>query len=160
MIADCPVDQFAQDVDVPDVPGGLLDHVNQHPPQRHRLAGPRRTEILDVELVDHAVGSGPCSPVEVDDVGGRLVYLDAEVGVLVVLVARQLTVAARRYGRSVTTFAIQLVMLSTRAVVSSEVCGQLGPLLSTDTSSGAEPDGVRQYGAPESYTQALVSAAG
>jgi hypothetical protein len=51
-------------------------------------------------------------------------------------------------GRSGTTLLIQPTTLSTRAVVSAEECGQLGPLLSTDTSRG-DVDIVK-YGAPES----------
>ena len=67
-------------------------------------------------------------------------------------------VASSDYGRSVTTVLIQLTIGSTRAVVSGVVCGQLGPVLSTDTSSGAPVEGRVKYGAPESYRQALVSA--
>jgi hypothetical protein len=52
------------------------------------------------------------------------------------------------YGRSVPS-RIQRTTGSTRAVVSCWLCGQVGPLLSTDTSSGAGPP-VVTYGAPES----------
>ena len=37
---------------------------------------------------------------------------------------------------------IHAVMVSTRAVVSALVCGQSGPVLSVDTSSGGAPAGV------------------
>jgi len=60
----------------------------------------------------------------------------------------------------VTTVLIQLVLMSTRAVVSGVVWGQFGPLLSVETSNGTPPAGVVKYGAPESYRQALVSRAG
>ena len=63
------------------------------------------------------------------------------------------------HGRSGTMVLIHLVMVSARAVVSGLVCGQSGPLLSTETSCGAARLGVVKYGAPESYRQALVSAA-
>ena len=45
---------------------------------------------------------------------------------------------------------IQVAMLSVRDVVSALVWGQLGPLLSTDTSCGGARVGVVKYGAPES----------
>lgn len=64
------------------------------------------------------------------------------------------------HGRSVTTVLIQLVLMSTRAVVSGVVWGQSGPLLSVETSNGTPPVGVVKYGAPESYMQALVLRAG
>src|ERR671916_1190139 len=51
-------------------------------------------------------------------------------------------------------------MLSTREVVSSRVCGQLGPELSTDTSFGAPQRGSTKYGAPESYGHGVVSGCG
>ncbi len=41
-----------------------------------------------------------------------------------------------------TTVLIQLVLLSTRAVVSGVVWGQFGPLLSVETSNGTPPVGV------------------
>ena len=57
-------------------------------------------------------------------------------------------------GRSRTQLRMKLSWLSTRAVVSGDVCGQLGPLDSVKTNSGVAP--VVKYGAPESYRQALV----
>jgi hypothetical protein len=71
-----PVDELAQDVDVPGVPGRLLDHVDQHPAHAHRLAEPGRAGLLDPDLVDGPVGRGPGPLVEGQDVGGRLLRLD------------------------------------------------------------------------------------
>src|SRR5436305_1590148 len=55
---------------------------------------------------------------------------------------------------------IQSAATSTRAVVSSCECGQVGPVLSTATRNCCPCRPWRKYGAPESYTQALVSACG
>jgi membrane protein len=71
-----PVDELAQDVDVPGVPGRLLDHVDQHPAHGHRLAEPGHAGLLDPDLVDGPVGRGPGPLVEGQDVGGRLLRLD------------------------------------------------------------------------------------
>jgi len=71
-----PVDQLAEDVDVAGVAGRLLDHVDQHPAHRHRLAEPGGAGLLDPDLVDRPVGRGPGPLVEGQDVGGRLVALD------------------------------------------------------------------------------------
>jgi membrane protein len=71
-----PVDQLAQDVDVPGVPGRLLDHVDQHPAHGHRLAEPGHAGLLDPDLVDGPVGRGPGPLVEGQDVGGRLLRFD------------------------------------------------------------------------------------
>jgi membrane protein len=71
-----PVDQLAQDVDVPGVTGRLLDHVDQHPAHGHRLAEPGHAGLLDPDLVDGPVGRGPGPLVEGQDVGGRLGRLD------------------------------------------------------------------------------------
>jgi len=70
------VDQLAQDVDVAGVAGRLLDHVDQHPAHRHRLAEPGGARLLDPDLVDGPVGRGPGPLVEGQDVGGRLVRFD------------------------------------------------------------------------------------
>ena len=45
---------------------------------------------------------------------------------------------------------IQGTTTSTRDVVSERLCGQFGPVLSTDVRRGAAPGGVVKYGAPES----------
>jgi MFS family permease len=71
-----PVDQLAQDVDVAGVAGRLLDHVDQDPAHRHRLAEPGHAGLLEPDLVDDPVGRGPGPVVEGQDVGGRLVGLD------------------------------------------------------------------------------------
>jgi membrane protein len=70
------VDQLAEDVDVAGVAGRLLDHVDQHPAHRHRLAEPGGARLLDPDLVDGPVGRGPGPLVEGQDVGGRLVRFD------------------------------------------------------------------------------------
>jgi membrane protein len=70
------VDQLAQDVDVAGVAGRLLDHVDQHPAHRHRLAEPGGARLLDPDLVDGPVGRGPGPLGEGQDVGGRLLRLD------------------------------------------------------------------------------------
>jgi membrane protein len=70
------VDQLAQDVDVAGVAGRLLDHVDQHPAHRHRLAEPGGARLLDPDLVDDPVGRGPGPLVEGQDIGGRLVRFD------------------------------------------------------------------------------------
>src|SRR3954471_18793877 len=52
---------------------------------------------------------------------------------------------------------IQPAMLSVRALLSTAVCGQLGPLLTTETSTGRALPRSRKNGAPESYGQGVVS---
>ena len=71
-----PVDQLAQDVDVPGVAGRLLDHVDQDPAHGHRFAEPGRAGVLQPDLVDDAVGGGPGPAVEGQNVGGRLPRFD------------------------------------------------------------------------------------
>ena len=71
VIADRSVDQLAQDVDVPGVPGGLLHHVDQHPAHRDGVAEPGGAGVLDNELVDDLIGRCPFPPVEGQDVTGR-----------------------------------------------------------------------------------------
>jgi hypothetical protein len=51
-------------------------------------------------------------------------------------------------------------MLSVRAAFSTEVCGQLGPLLTTATRIGRAVRRSTKNGAPESYGQGVVSAWG
>jgi hypothetical protein len=69
--------------------GGLLDHVDEHSTQRHRLAEPRYTDVVERELVDHlaACSSGPA--VERQDVVGGFVFGDAQIGVLVLVIEGQ-----------------------------------------------------------------------
>lgn len=74
---------------------------------------------------------------------GTMIYLDppdasagSDPGCAVVVAQRS------EHGRSGTMVLIHLVMVSTRAVVSTLVCGQSGPLLSVATSSGAPRLGV------------------
>ncbi|PRX12632.1 hypothetical protein CLV67_12755 [Actinoplanes italicus] len=55
---------------------------------------------------------------------------------------------------------IQSAMLSVRAGISTPVCGQLGPSLTTATSSGACRLDSRKKGPPESYGQGVVSGRG
>ena len=76
VVAGHPVDQLAQDVDVPGVAGRLLDHVDQDPAHGHRLAEPGHAGLLDPDLVDDPVGGGPGPLVEGQDVGGRLLRVD------------------------------------------------------------------------------------
>jgi membrane protein len=71
-----PVDQLAQDVDVPGVTGRLLDHVDQDPAHGHRLAEPGGAGLLQPDLVDDPVGRGPGPAVEGEDLGGRLLRFD------------------------------------------------------------------------------------
>ena len=46
------------------------------------------------------------------------------------------------HGRSGTIAVIHSMLVSTRAVVSALACGQFGPVLSVETSTGAAPGGV------------------
>jgi membrane protein len=71
-----PVDQLAQDVDVPGVTGRLLDHVDQDPTHGHRLAEPGGAGLLQPDLVDDPVGRGPGPAVEGEDLGRRLLRFD------------------------------------------------------------------------------------
>jgi membrane protein len=71
-----PVDQLAQDVDVPGVTGRLLDHVDQDPAHGHRLAEPGGAGLLQPDLVDDPVGRGPGPAVEGEDLGRRLLRFD------------------------------------------------------------------------------------
>jgi len=71
-----PVEQLAEDVGVAGVAGRLLDHVDQDPAHRHRLAEPGHAGLLQPDLLDGAVGRGPGPAVEGQDVGGRLVRPD------------------------------------------------------------------------------------
>jgi hypothetical protein len=64
VVADHAVDELPQDVDVAGVPGGLLDHVNEHPAERHRVAIPGGAGVIQVELGDDLVGGGPRPRVE------------------------------------------------------------------------------------------------
>jgi len=76
VVPDRPVDQLAEDVDVAGVAGRLLDHVDQDPAHRHRLAEPGHAGLLQPDLVDDPVGRGPGPAVEGQDVGGRLLRPD------------------------------------------------------------------------------------
>jgi membrane protein len=76
VVAGHAVEQLAQDVDVAGVAGRLLDHVDEDPAHRHRLAEPGHAGLLQPDLVDGPVGRGPGPPVEGEHVGGRLGRLD------------------------------------------------------------------------------------
>jgi membrane protein len=76
VVAGHAVEQLAQDVDVAGVAGRLLDHVDEDPAHRHRLAEPGHAGLLQPDLVDGPVGRGPGPAVEGDHVGGRLGRLD------------------------------------------------------------------------------------
>jgi hypothetical protein len=73
VIAGLPVDQLSENVHVAGMPGDVLDHVDEHPAHRHRLAGPRRPDVLQAHLIDHDIGRGTGTPVIGDDVGGGFV---------------------------------------------------------------------------------------
>src|SRR5687768_14295306 len=51
-------------------------------------------------------------------------------------------------------------MLSTRALDSTALCGQLGPVLTTETSAGPRRPCSRKNGPPESYGHGVVSRCG
>jgi membrane protein len=76
VVAGHAVEQLAQDVDVAGVAGRLLDHVDEDPAHRHRLAEPGHAGLLQPDLVDGPVGRGPGPAVEGEHVGGRLGRLD------------------------------------------------------------------------------------
>ena len=76
VVAGHAVDQLTQDVDVAGVAGGLLDHVDQDPAHRHRLAEPGHPGLLQPHLVDGPVGGGPGPAVEGQHVSGRFIRLD------------------------------------------------------------------------------------
>jgi membrane protein len=76
VVAGHAVDQLTQDVDVAGVAGGLLDHVDQDPAHRHRLAEPGHPGLLQPHLVDGPVGRGPGPAVEGQQVRGRFIRLD------------------------------------------------------------------------------------
>jgi hypothetical protein len=66
------VDELAQDVHVARVPSRLLEHVHQHPAQRHVLAEPRAPRLLQPDLLDDRVARSPSAGVEGEDVRDRL----------------------------------------------------------------------------------------
>ncbi|GAA2627305.1 hypothetical protein GCM10010411_75510 [Actinomadura fulvescens] len=90
VVAARAVDELAHDVHVADVPGGLLDHVDEHPAQRHPLAALVGAELLEAELLDDLVRGR--AGVEGEDFGRGLAGVDAQVGVLVIVVERELLV--------------------------------------------------------------------
>jgi DNA-binding transcriptional MerR regulator len=73
---------------------------------------------------------------------------------------RMVLVPDHRPGSAGPACDIAIPMLSVRALLSTPVCGQLGPLLSTDTSAGPPLRSSRKNGAPESYGHGVVSRCG
>src|SRR5579864_403802 len=97
VIADHAVDQFAADVRVPGVAGGLFDHVDKYPTQAHLFAEPGFASSVEIKLVDDLVSGDTRALVERQDVRGGLRGADAEVRVGVVRDGREwLSVSTER----------------------------------------------------------------
>ena len=84
--------------------GRLLDHVHPHLAQRDRVTEPGGAGVIEVQLADYAVGYRERPGEEGQDLVRRLVFGDAEIGVLIVLVEwKRLRRPAERFTSSSAT---------------------------------------------------------